>query len=89
MTTTTTMAGGVLTGPPLDDAETLFRTRLLTDEKDGAELLAALDRLKMRHRDASVRVLRLGALGRVSYGRALDALRTYRDTSVITYPPFM
>lgn len=84
-----TMTTTVINGAALDDAEVLFRTRMLTDEKDGAELLAALDRLKDRDRAASVRTVRLGSLGMVSYARALDVLRTYRDTSVITYPQFL
>lgn len=74
---------------PLDDSEVLFRSRLLTQEKDGAELLAALDRLKVRHRSDSLRVLKLGGLGVVSYGRAVETLRVYGQTGVIMHPAFL
>lgn len=86
MTTTTTT---VIQTVALDDSEVMFRSRLLTGEKDGPELLEALDRLKMRDRESSRRVLKLGALGVVSYGRAVEALRTYHETSVITYPAYL
>lgn len=83
------MTTNVIQTVPLDDAEVLFRSRLLTQEGDGAELLAALDRLKMRHRSDSVRVLKLGALGVVSYGRAVETLRVYGQTGVIMHPAFL
>lgn len=84
MTTTT------ITPATVDDAEIMFRTAMLVREKDGAELSAALDRLKMRDPATGRTVIRLGTLGAVvSYGRAVDTLRTYSETSVIMYPQFL
>lgn len=84
MTTTT------ITMATVDDAEIMFRSTLLVRERDGAELVAALDRLKLRVPDVGRDVIRLGTLGAVvSYERAIDTLRTYADTSVVLYPKFL
>lgn len=85
-----TMTTTTITTATVGDVEIMFRSALLTRERDGAALSAALDRLKTRDPEVGRDVVRLGSLGAaISYGRAVDVLRTYADTSVILHPQFL
>jgi hypothetical protein len=69
-----------------DDSVVMFRSRLLVDERDGVDLLAALDRMVQCHNPTAQRVVLMASLGTVSYGRALESLRTYARTGVAVMP---
>jgi hypothetical protein len=70
-----------------DDGVIMFRSRLLVEERDGADLCAALDRMVRSHPQIGDAVIRMGGCGGASaYANALDSLRTFADTSVAVVP---
>jgi hypothetical protein len=70
-----------------DDGVIMFRSRLLVDEKDGADLCTALDRMVRSHPRIGDAVIRMGGCGGASaYVNALDSLRTYESTGVAIVP---
>lgn len=69
-----------------DDSVMIFRSVLLRTQRDGCELVAALDRMVARAPQVARQVIFAGSLGQVSQGRAADALRTYLDTGVAVAP---
>lgn len=83
------MTTTVIQTVPLSDAEAQFRSRLLTGEKDGVDLLGALDRMSTTHPNVARHVVKAGTLGVVSYGRALECLRTYASTKVAMPPQYL
>lgn len=66
----------------LGDQTELFRSMILRTQRDGSDLVVALDRMIVVAPLAATEIILAGSLGRVSQARAVTALRTYRDTRV-------